>query len=193
LTGNQSLTFIQAGTVTLPCDSQVATVNVTFNPNSSCSDSVYPNGLERIEKVYSEINDGQPFGVSTNTDVLEDIGIGQFLSVSGFSLTEPNFRRRIVFEQAPTDRRLMENATIAVAECPGDFSETAQCVKSVNNFSNMFFSTNPADNPALYCLMEEDKIYYFNIVLSNDPYNVAPRCNNIAHQVCAIFYTETSF
>ncbi|WP_223787063.1 hypothetical protein [Marinicella meishanensis] len=193
LTGNQSVNFTQSGTITLTCGSQVANVNVTFNANSSCSPTVYPAGLERVEKVYTEINDGQPFGVSTNTDVLEDIGIGQFLSVSGFSLNQTNFRRRIVFEQAPTNHRLMENATISVAECPGDFSETAQCVKAVNNFSNMFFSTNPADNPALYCLMDKDTVYYFNIVLSNDPYNVTPECNNPVHEVCAIFYTETSF
>ncbi|WP_223787151.1 hypothetical protein [Marinicella meishanensis] len=161
--------------------------------NSNCSDVVFPPGLTAVANTYRQINEGFDFGQSTNSTVELTLSNNEFAAISGFFLDQTNFRRRIVFEQAPTNYNLIESATITVSECPGDFTDNAVCKRTVNNFSNMFFSTNPADNPVLYCIMDPTKTYYINYVTTPDPYNEAPYCQNGGDTECTIFYSETSF
>ncbi len=156
----------------------------------TCNDSVYPPGLLLVEGEYATFNDTYPFGVSTNTSFELEINTSRFVALSGFKMPQDSFKRRIVFEQAPTNYNMMSQATISISECPGDFSATAACVRVVNNFTTWFFSTDTADDPNLYCILDPNKTYFINYVLSPDAYNEAPACKNPADNKCAVFYTE---
>ncbi len=157
---------------------------------SACTSAIYPPNLLIEDGLYSEFNDGYPFGQSTNTNFIADISTNEFLSLSGFNLTTPNTRRRIVSEVAPVNYNPMDQGTISVSRCPGDFSETAVCRFVVNTFSVLLFSTNQNDDPGTYCILDPAKTYYINYVMSADPYVELPTCLNQAHQSCAIFYIE---
>jgi len=185
-------------TFVLTCNTNVLEHSLVINievdaESSNCSDVVFPPGFTALATTYQQINEGFAFGQSTNSTVELTLTNQEFAAVSGFFLDQPNFRRRIVFEQAPTNYNQMESATITISECPGDFTDNVVCKRVVNNFSNMFFSTNPADNPVLYCIMDPTQTYYINYVTSPDPYNTAPFCQNGGDNECTIFYSETSF
>lgn len=156
----------------------------------ACTSAIYPPSLLIEEGLYSDFNDGFPFGQSTNTSFIADIRTNEFLSLSGFNLTTPNTRRRIDSLQAPTNFNPMDKGTISVSRCPGDFSETAVCKFVVVEYSSLLFSTNQNDDPGTYCILDPAKTYYMNYVMSADPYVELPTCLSPTHQSCAIFYTE---
>lgn len=167
-------------------------VSMTVDGNSTCSTSMYPPGLTRVNNTYQSVNDGFEFGVTTNTDVTLNISTSEFMTLSGFNLPFINFRRRIDFVSAPTNFNTMRIASVSVSECPGDFTGNAVCTKSIENFRSMRFSNNQADNPLLYCILDPTKNYYINFVHSESPYSESPSCNDSQDSICAVFYTETS-
>ena len=191
-TGSKQITVSANTQLTLTCNGEVANFNITYSGSSSnCTTSVYPPGLTLETYTYQSINDGFGFGEDNNTDVVVNISNNRFAAISGFGSSQTNFRRRMDFVSPPTNYNQASQTTVAISECPGDFSNTAICSKVVSAFRSMKFSTNPADNPAIYCILDPTKTYYMNVVNSEDPYNIAPYCTNSAHSTCAIFYTES--
>lgn len=170
------------------------TVHITVTGGLNCTSALYPPNLNRVNGVYSQYNDGFNFGVSTNTSFELDIVNTQFYALSGFSLTGDNplnVRRKITLADAPTQRQI-DQSTMSVSECPGDFSNTATCVIPISTTlpnSVVRFSTVPSDNPAIYCILDPAKTYYVNFVNSPDPYNTPPSCR-IGHSACTVFYSE---
>lgn len=152
-----------------------------------CSRDMYPDGLRKVSGTYEQYNDGYPFGESTNTSFLLNINTMTFVSLSGFSLPHENTRRRIVFENAPTNYNLMGSGLVSVSRCPGDFV-TATCVMPVNNGSTLFITTKPNDPPH-WCHVDKDKEYFINYILTDD-LAYPPSCANMLHRTCAMFYTE---
>ena len=194
--GNESVTFSEDTTLTLNCDGQIATVEVDYSLNAGCTTGVYPTGgasqaLGVVQDTYMNINDGQPFGASTNTSFELSFGTDEFVTLTGFSLPTDETRRRMVFENAPTNYNLMSTATMSVSECPGDFTTSALCVIQVSNSSTVFMTTKNGD-PTLsnWCHLDHNKTYYINYVLTPSPYTQQPACANSQHSTCAIFYTE---
>ena len=194
--GNENVTFSEDTTLTLNCDGIIATVDVDFSLNAGCTTGVYPTGgsstaLNAVQDTYQNINDDQPFGVSTNTSFELNFSVDQFVTLTGFSLPTDETRRRIVFEDAPTNYNLMETATLSVSECPGDFTTSALCVIPVNNGSTVFMTTRNMDPTGTnWCHLDHTKTYYINYVLTQGPYTQQPECANSQHNTCAIFYTE---
>lgn len=188
LSGERTLVITQNTVLTLACDALTERVNVAFS--LMCDESVHPPGLRMAEGTYAEFNDGFGFGESTNASFLLDIPTNSFFALSGFSLPTENVRRRIVFVDAPTNRTQMDGGTVSVSECPGDFSESATCVFSVNNMSTLFFSTRPSEELDVYCVLDPTKTYFINYVTSQDPYSVPPTCRADGTR-CAMFYSES--
>jgi hypothetical protein len=63
------------------------------------------------------------------------------------------------------------NTTITISECPGDFNvhlNQARCKSSGTATGPLYWSDMSDANPQLYCKIERNKIYYLNIVHSND-------------------------
>jgi hypothetical protein len=190
-TGSQSVTFTQDATVTLTCGTAVSTVNVDYNENSSCSSSVFPPGLNRLDDPYTDYNDGFAFGASTNASFELSINTDQFATLSGVSLPS-NFRRRLQFVPPPT-QTFFEEATMSISECPGDFTDGgALCKWTVFNNSSIRFSTFASDvgSPFNYCVLDPSKTYYLNYVTSPDPYVTAPACES--GNRCTFFYSENA-
>ena len=157
-----------------------------------CSSDVYPPAHTRISGLFRDINDGFDFGESTNTSALLSFHITRFYALSEFGTDRLDFRRRIVFEDAPSSHNLMRIGTFSVSECPGDFTETARCRKQIQSLSTLFFSTRPDDDPELYCLLEPGERYYINFIHSPDPYGASSECRNSSHNECAMFFSETT-
>jgi hypothetical protein len=165
-------------------------VDITVTEPSFCSTDVYPDGLFRIDADYAFFNDGFNFGESTNATFLANVHNDNFLTLSDFSFPQVNARRRIIMAPAPTNFNLISQGTISVSECPGDFSETATCVFTVSNTTNLFFSTKPSDADSFFCLLDPEQTYYINYITTPDPYNEPPECANQNHTSCAFFYAE---
>lgn len=192
--GNANVTISEDTTLTLNCDGQIATVDVDYSLNAGCTTGVYPTGgssqtLAVVQDTYDNINDGQPFGASTNTSFELSFGTDEFVTLTGFSLPTDNTRRRMVFENAPTNYNLMSSATMSVSECPGDFTSSALCVIQVTNTSTVFMTTDHT-SPQSWCHLDHNKTYYINFVLTPSPYTQQPACASSQHSTCAIFYTE---
>ncbi|MFC3195281.1 hypothetical protein ACFODZ_13595 [Marinicella sediminis] len=166
-------------------------VDITVTAPGFCTTEVYPPGLARVDGVYANYNDGVEFGNSTNVTFEANIAISTFLTLSEFSFDQPDTRRRITLVTAPTNYDPIEAGTISVSTCPGDFSQTAECVFNVTNNSTLFFSTRPSDagSPFNFCILDPTQSYYINYITTPDPYNQAPNCANGA-QSCAFFYSE---
>ncbi len=187
-----AVTIDQDTVLTLTCDSLQRTVSVTYTQNSSCTTSIYPAGLSIVQATYASRNDDQPFGVSTNTSFELDMQNTTFHSLSGFSFPQADSRRRINLVDAPTQRQI-DQSTMSISECPGDFSPTAACVIPISTSlpnSVVLFSTKPADNPDFFCILDPTKTYYANFVNSPDPYNVTPSCAIGSNIACTVFYSE---
>lgn len=193
LSGQQDLVVGQDTVLTLTCDGLVETIDVTYT--LLCDPSMHPPGLTMVEDVYANINDGFPFGESTNTSFLLNIWNTQFVSLSDFSLPTEETTRRIVFVDAPTSHNHMDTGTVSVSECPGDFSdETATCVLPVHNNSTLFISTKASDplseSPG-FCRLDPRKTYFINYVTSPAPYDEPPSCQAAGAEDCAMFYSES--
>lgn len=156
-----------------------------------CSASVYPPNLSINEAVYSDNNSGFGFGETTNEAFRANFGIYEFLSLSEFGTDKVNFRRRLTFFPAPTNYNRMNLATISVSHCKGDFSETAVCKYVVFEYENILFSTHVDDDPNQYCILNPTRDYYFNIVLSADPYNESPSCFRAPDTSCLVMTSES--
>lgn len=88
--------------------------------------------------------------------------------------------------QGPNARR----GTTTISTCPGNFDRNhlgqANCFK--DGSGNLLWSTDPAANPAYYCMLEKNKTYYLNIIHSDnsegDDYNTSdcdfPYCGILA-------------
>lgn len=174
-------------------------VNITTDNGGggggSCSTSVYPPTLTRKNGVYRDYNDGFDFGESTNASFMLDISNNQFYTLSGFSLlgnSNLNIRRKITLVDAPTQRQI-DQSTMSISECPGDFTQSATCVIPISATlpnSLVKFSTLPSDDPNVYCILDPSKTYYVNFVNSPNPYTSLPSCRNGSHTACTIFYSE---
>ena len=182
-------------TLTVTCDNpqfaMVSTALEVHMEQSTCSNTIYPPGLSIVTGAYANYNDGFDFGTTTNASFELTLSTNQFAALSGVSLPA-NFRRRVVLTDPPT-QRLIEQATISVSTCPGDFTESgAVCLMVVDNSSNLFFSTRPedADHPINFCVLEPDTPYYINYVTSPSPYTNAPNCQG--SNSCTIFYSEAA-
>ncbi|MCX7554698.1 hypothetical protein OS175_12480 [Marinicella sp. S1101] len=150
-----------------------------------------PMGLIPVNGSYQFFNDGFGFGESTNSRFLAPVSTNEYLSLAEFSFSDADTRRRIVFNDAPTSENLIDEATISISQCPGDFTESATCVIPVNNNSNVFFSTRPSDlGDPLYCVLDPEKSYYFNLIMSPDPFNTIPSCDEPTDTQCSAFYAE---
>lgn len=136
---------------------------------------------------YPSLNDNQPFGESTSTSFELNLQTNRYAVVSGFSL--PSGKRRMVFENAPTNYHLADRFSISVSECPGDFTATATCLMQAHNSSTLFFTTNSHD-PVSWCKLEAGKEYFINYILTPEPFTDLPTCANPSHSRCAIFYSE---
>jgi len=190
ISGQQQVTFSQDGSVSITCGTAgTRTVNVDFNENSSCSTSVYPPGLTRLNGTYQQFNDGSDFGTDTDASFELSIQTSQFAALSGVTMPT-NLRRRIVLTDPPT-QQFMTQGMIAVSECPGDFTDSgATCKIIVDNNSTVFFSTRPADvsSPLDFCVLDPAKTYYFNYVTTPSPYTTLPTCQS--GTTCTFFYGE---
>ena len=151
---------------------------------------MYPHGLRVVNGRYKDINDGFPFSESTNTSFLLNMNTFSFYALSGFSFPVEDTRRRIVFEDAPTNVNLMFKGAMSISVCPGDFSETAQCVMQVNNSKTLMFSTRASDDPERFCKLDPEKVYFANFAHSPEPGVQPAKCANDSHTKCAMFYTE---
>ena len=138
---------------------------------------------------YPSLNDNEPFGESVSTSFELNLKTDRYAVVSGFSLNAD--RRRMVFENAPTNYNLMSEVTISVSTCPGDFTSTAACLFQASNSSTLIFTTK-ANDPDNWCKLERGKQYYINYILTPEPFTTAPACANPSHSRCAIFYTEAA-
>lgn len=190
--GPRTVTFSGNTTVTLTCDSTVnRSVAVTYNENSSCTNSVFPSGLSRVSETYAENNDNAPFGTSTNVDFELSLNTNQFATLSGVQVPS-NFRRRIGLVSPPT-QQFIDQGTISVSECPGDFTVSgAACIINVTNNSEFRISSRPADaSDSRYCVLDPTKTYWFNYVTSPDPYNQPPTCQGGGTR-CTFFYKENA-
>lgn len=186
----------QGNTKVLTCKNAVQSESayIAYNSNSTeCSENVYPSFLSRISGEYVDINDGQLFGDSTHTSVLVNLNVNSFGTYANFGTDRVNFRRRIVFEDTPTNYNHFDLGTYSVSHCPGDFTQNAQCRGQVHSATTLRFSTNPADqNNSTYCYLERGVMYYINFVTTPDPYGIIPYCRNTSHDECAMFYTESA-
>ena len=171
-------------------------VTVHVDLQDQCTTSVYPPGVNRIDVLYTSLtNSGLPFGQSTNSEATVNFNINTFVAASGFSLPTADVRRRMTFEDAPTNINQALVSSISVSECPGDFTKTATCVKNdVSRGQTMLFSTKQSDvGDDTICSLDHTKTYYINYIHTGDPYNGQSRCSNINHQTCALFYAEGVF
>lgn len=192
LSGELDLVVDQDTVLALNCDALVETLDITYT--LQCDASVHPPGLTMVEDVYANINDGFPFGESTNASFLLNIWNTQFVSLSDFSLPTAETSRRIVFVDAPTSHNHFNTGTVSISECPGDFSETATCVLPVHNNATLFISTrteDPFDGQPTFCRLDPRRTYYINYVTSPDPFNEPPSCNDADDDNCAMFYSES--
>ena len=157
-----------------------------------CAAVTIPAGLTVTNGVYRDYNGQADFGTSTNTTFLANLSTSEILSLADFTMSTPNFRRRFVFSDAPSNYNLMGDATVSISLCPGDFTATASCVMPVNNLTTLFFSNRPEDenSPTPYCILDSSRSYFYNLIMSPDPMNVAPECENPANTSCAAFGSE---
>jgi|GEM_PF-2121527 len=193
LVGSEDLVVQHDTVLTLECDALTETLDLSYTVQ--CDPSMYPPGLTMVEDVYANINDGFPFGESTNASFLLNIWNTQFVALSDFSFPVDDEIRRIVFVDAPTSHNHMDSGTVSISACPGDFSEeTATCVLPVHNNSTLFISTRDSDPLSAapgYCRVDPRQTYYINYVTSPDPYGEAPSCLSPDDNNCAMFYSES--
>lgn len=158
-----------------------------------CSNVTYPPGLSQVIGIYRDFNSGNNFGETTNTALLANVNTSDYLVLSDFSMPTPDFRRRMIFNNAPTNVNLMADATVSISECPGDFTAAATCTMPVNNQSVLFFSniTDDENHPSRdYCILDSEKTYFYNLIMSLDPFNTEPTCNDVNDTECAAFAGE---
>lgn len=192
--GPTSVTINADTVMTLNCNGVTRTVTVTYSSIEGCENTTFPPGLTMVQGSYETYNDEQPFGASTNITFELDISNTQFYALSGFSLpadTQFNIRRRITLEDAPTQRQINQS-TMSISECPGDFSpQSATCVIPISGSlptSIAKFSTVPTDDNT-FCILDPSKTYYANFVNSPSPFTQPPSCE-LGHSACTIFYAE---
>lgn len=162
-----------------------------------CSHVVTPPLLSQPPMImsYAGVNDGQPFGASTNTNVRVTYNISQMLVLSDFSTSQQDFYRRIQFYPTPSSANAVWANTVSISECPGDFNQqTATCVilADPGSFSQFLISTDQ-NAPNNYCVIEPNKTYYLNFVHDQFPFDDVPgRCLFTSDQNCQIFFNEIS-
>lgn len=198
---NQSLALSSTKTYVLNCSNQYGsvskqvTVNVASDP--SCAGINMPPLATQtpIQMTYSEANENQSFGQSTNTNARITYGIQQLLILSDFSTSQLNFYRRIQFYPTPSSSDAAYANTVTISECPGDFnSGSATCTHLADpgSFSQFLISTDP-NAPSNYCIIEPGKNYYLNFIHDITPFDgTQGRCLFTTDQSCEIFFNEIS-
>jgi len=82
---------------------------------------------------------------------------------------------------------------IAISECPGDFNthlNQPNCLINAGGSPNFKWSTNPNASAAIYCKLEKNKIYYLNIVHSNNSENNNYATSGCLNSYCGILATQ---
>jgi len=191
--GSKQITVSQNATITLTCGTASRSISIFYSDNSGCSSTVFPTGLNRVNATYASINDGQPFGVSTTASALITLNLNQFGTYSGFKIPSgvSNFERRIDLVSPPGGSNEINQATITVSECPGDFTAAAACTRVTGQFDTWRFTTDTGANTNFFCIMDPNKTYYFNVIMSDAPYTNSPSCKTSSSN-CSIFYKESN-
>lgn len=172
---------------------ETKTIAVAVDGGTSCSSEIYPEGTTGHFDTYANVNDGAPFGTDTGATMIESFGTNQFLSLSEFYTDRTEFSRRIQTFPSPSDTNLWYAATYSISECPGDFTQTAQCKGVIVPFHTIFITTVTGEVPDNYCQIEAGKMYYINYIHDIDPFDSTPgRCASLDHTVCSMFTSETA-
>ena len=65
-----------------------------------------------------------------------------------------------------------QGTTYSISECPGDFRQSlGKCLKLSSSASSLFWSTEGIYLDSQVCNLDKNKVYYFNIINSNDAYS----------------------
>lgn len=166
----------------------------TTNP-PSCEHVQSPSNLQGppVEIDYTLLNDGFPFGTSNDTNAIANFRVDQYLEISDLRTDQENFRRKLQFYPTPSNLNSPYVLTMSISECPGDFTVTAVCTRSivVTTFPQVRVSTYPNDDPNTFCLIETNKSYYLNFIHDQFPFDGAPgRCGFTSNNECAVFFNE---
>lgn len=193
--GAASLNFLFTDEVsfTIDPDNTQVVLNLVEGSNGPNCDLIppLPNNLSQMNVNYTSINDGYPFGTSTNGSALLTMSNSRYAAMSEFIMPMQPFRRRIVFEDPPTSHNQADQSIISISLCPGDFSTTAKCVFNIPATSTLRISTFSDDDPDFYCLLVPGQTYYLNAINSPDPYNIQPYCAVSGNTECSLFFSET--
>jgi len=164
-----------------------------YNPSlNNCLSLERPTGVSPVNGKYRHYNGGFNFAESTNSVFLARVETNQYLTLSDFTFPTQDARRRINFSDAPSNENLMAIATISVSECPGDFTTSATCSMQVSNSSTAFFSTRDSDaQNSMYCVLDPEKNYFFNLIMTPEPFVIPPECDEPSATNCAAFYNES--
>lgn len=171
-------------------EDDVIFVNGFEEPEVVCTEDVFPPGYIPVRRDYVDFNDTFLFGQSTHTSFELSMSIGTFVILEPFGWPDEDWSRRIVMEDAPT-QRFIGQSTISVSKCPGDFTEAAACSWVVNRTSTLWFSTREVPLFPHACKLEPGVDYYINYILTPEPYGQIASCHNTDYSVCTFFYSES--
>lgn len=195
------LSITISSTVTLECDNLPAAsiiINYTPGGNPACDGLRMPSLItqepERIS--YTALNEGNPFGVSNDTNARYDFSINKYMEISGFSTNIENFYRILFFPTAPTGSNTSFIQSISISECPGDFNEdSAACVFLVSpqGSTQKRITTNQNETNPDICKIQTNTSYYMNVIHDRFPFDAtAGRCASPTDTTCALFFSETT-
>lgn len=194
-----ALPISESTVVTLTCDSlPPLNININFTPegNPECNSVTLPPLLtsEPAKITYTELNQGNPFGTSNDTNARFDFSVNRYLQISGFSTDKTDFYRIIQHATAPAGSNTSWVQSISISECPGDFTASATCVflASPGGQTQNRITTNQNETNPNICKIQPNTTYYMNVIHDQFPFDATPgRCANQAQQTCALFFTET--
>ncbi len=197
---SKQVNISQTTTLSLLCGNSSRNVQVILNENNDpdpppgCTTNVYPGpGLAIKNYNYATLKDGNEFGTTTSGNVAITINNTNFASVE---FTTPNiqpFSRRINFVTAPLHiGNKADKTSFSISSCPGDYSQNAECVVTVNNNGgNVKITTlSGYDGVAGYCVLDPNTTYYMNFVNKENPYVGSPQCLDPGDAVCTPFFSE---
>lgn len=133
-----------------------------------------PSNPATYDGTYDDIAPGSGWPGVLGTQSFFNLTSNKYIAMQ-FSTDNTNAIAKLVFTPPGNGQGPPSTATtVSISECPGDFTthlNQARCLRIGGAIPNLRWSQNPDTNTLTHCKLEINRIYYLNIVHSNDVEN----------------------
>lgn len=136
---------------------------------------------------------GDPDWPGTTNNILLSLTKDQYISAK-FNSGSATLSGQIQLTNPTANEGPNSNAqSYSFSECPGDFSIHLQQAKCVASGGFIRWSTDPAANPLVYCILEKNKDYYLNYVHSDNTESDNYNTSDCPSAYCGAILTQSLF